>query len=206
MNTPTLSYNNKPSPTCDVRARILAAAGERFSQFGYNKTTMAEIAKDCDMSAANLYRFFKNKLDIGSNLACACLDEKLLLIRNIVQQTQRPAAERLHDVVLQILNHTHDSWANDPRINEMVNAICDARLEIVEQYKLSKHDLIVELLEDGIQRREFSAPDIHDTADAITTAITIFSVPLFMPIHSFETFEKRAESVVRLMLNGLEKR
>jgi len=205
MKTHTSSHTNTPAPTEDIRARILAAASERFSQFGYNKTTMAEIARDCGMSAANLYRFFKNKLDIGSNLACACLDAKLLLIKNVVQQTQRPAADRLHDVVLQILAYTHNEWANNPRINEMVTAICDARLEIVNQYKLTKHDLIVELLEDGIRRDEFSIPDVHDTAEAITTAITTFSVPLFMSLHSFEIFEKRAESVVRLMLTGLTK-
>jgi len=204
MNTRT--YSNTPSPTCDVRTRILTAAGERFAQFGYNKTTMAEIAKDCDMSAANLYRFFKNKLDIGSNLACACLDTKLLLVKDVVQQTQQPAAERLHNVVLQILSHTHNEWANNPRINEMVTAICDARLEIVNQYELNRHNLIVELLEDGVRRDEFSIPDVQDTAEAITTAITLFSVPLFMSLHNLETFEKRAKSVVQLMLSGLEKR
>jgi len=206
MTTRTQPCSSTPTPTCDVRTRILTAAGERFAQFGYNKTTMAEIAKDCDMSAANLYRFFKNKLDIGSNLACSCLDTKLLLIKNIVQQTQRPAAERLHDMVLQILAHTHNEWANNPRINEMVTAICDARLEIVDQYELDRRNLIIELLEDGIRRNEFSTSDTHDTAEAITTAITLFSVPLFMSLYDFETFEKRAENVVQLMLTGLEKR
>jgi len=204
MSTHTDSSTS--SLTCDVRARILAAAGERFAQFGYNKTTMAEIAKDCDMSAANLYRFFKNKLDIGSNLACACLDTKLLLIKNVVQQTQLPAAERLHNMVLQILAHTHNEWANNPRINEMVTAICDARLEIVNQYELNRHKLVVELLEDGVRRDEFSILDVQDTAEAITTAITIFSVPLFMSLHNLETFEKHAKNVVQLMLTGLEKR
>jgi len=88
----------------------------------------------------------------------------------------------------------------------MINAICDARLEMVEQYELDKHNLIVELLEDGIQRGEFSIADVQDTAEAITTAITTFSIPLFMSLHSLEVFEKRAESVVRLMLTGLTKR
>ncbi|NOQ82264.1 MAG: TetR family transcriptional regulator, partial [Methylophaga sp.] len=39
----------------DTRSQILSATEIRFSQYGYNKTTMAEIAKDCGMSAANLY-------------------------------------------------------------------------------------------------------------------------------------------------------
>jgi len=65
--------NTKMTQSSDkVRLRILEAAAQRFTQFGYNKTTMAEVAQDCGMSAANLYRYFENKLDIGANLACNC--------------------------------------------------------------------------------------------------------------------------------------
>ena len=192
--------------TEDTRSRILAAASQRFTQFGYNKTTMAEIAQDCDMSAANLYRFFKNKLDIGANLACGCLDAKLMLVKDIIDQTQRPAAERLHDVVLQILHYTHGQWTNDPRMNEMVNAICDARMDIVDSYRRNEHDLLVTLLEDGAQRDEFGITNVDDTANAISTAVTAFNMPLLMPLYSIEHFEARAKSVVRLLLTGLSKR
>ena len=41
-----------------IRGQIVAAAKKRFSHFGYAKTTMAEVAADCDMSPGNLYRFF----------------------------------------------------------------------------------------------------------------------------------------------------
>jgi len=206
MNTQTPDQHPTADPAENTRICILAAATQRFTQFGYNKTTMAEIAEDCDMSAANLYRFFKNKLDIGANLACGCLDTELLETREIVQQSDRPAAERLHDVVLQILTYTHGQWANNPRMNEMVNAICEARMDIVDEYKRNQHALLVELLEDGIQRGEFSIADVHDTAEAIITAITAFSMPLLMPLYSFDVFEKRAKSVVRLLLTGLTKR
>ena len=191
-------------PTEDTRSRILAAASQRFAQFGYNKTTMAEIAKDCEMSAANLYRFFKNKPDIGANLACSCLDSKMILAKEIIADRNRPAAERLHDVVMQILHYTHGQWADDPRMNELVNAICAARMDIVDHHKESEHQLFVDLLEDGIQRGEFTVADVDDTASAIATAINAFSMPLMMPLCSIEQFEQRAESVVRLMLNGLK--
>jgi AcrR family transcriptional regulator len=190
--------------TDDTRSRILAAASQRFAQFGYNKTTMAEIAQDCAMSAANLYRFFKNKLDIGANLACGCLDTKLLLTEEIICQ-DRPAADRLHDVVLHVLHYTHGQWSEDPRINELVTAICDTRQDIVNHHKLKEHQLLVTLLEDGVRRGEFAIRDIEDTATAIATAITAFGLPLIMPLYDIEVFEQRAQSVVRLMLNGLLK-
>jgi AcrR family transcriptional regulator len=208
MNTHAANHvtNRTLKPNEDSRARILAAASQRFAQFGYNKTTMAEIAHDCDMSAANLYRFFKNKLDIGANLACGCLDTKLMLVREIIEQHHRPATERLHDVVMHILHYTHGQWSNDPRMNEMVNAICEARMDIVENYRGAEHELLVALLEDGVKRNEFETHDLDDTANAISTALTAFNLPLLMPLYSIEHFENSAKSVVRLLLTGLAKR
>ncbi len=198
--------NRKPSTGDEIRQRILEAATERFAQFGYNKTTMAEVARDCDMSAANLYRYFHNKLDIGANLACDCLAAKRELLQAIVHQNERCAAERLHDVVLQALTYTYEQWADNPRMNEMVNAICKERMDIVEEHRRGEHLLLVELLEDGVARGEFQVVDLDDTATAIATAITAFNVPLLMPLYSLGTFRQRAESVVKLMLNGLRKR
>lgn len=189
----------------DIRQSILDAARQRFAQFGYNKTTMAEIAQDCDMSAANLYRYFKNKLDLGANLACGCLGDKLAQSQEIIRQQDRPAQERLRDVVFQILHYTHGQWSENPRMTELVNAICDARMDIVSDYKQNEHALLVELLEDGIQRGEFKVADVDDTASAIATTITSFSMPLLIPLYSIEVFEQKAESVVRLILNGLLK-
>jgi len=58
----------------ETRQLILDAAFERFGHYGYNKTTMVEIAQDVGMSAANLYRYFENKQEITEynkmNLSC----------------------------------------------------------------------------------------------------------------------------------------
>ncbi len=198
---------SKKQPTGDeIRKRILAAASERFVQYGYNKTTMAEVAQDCGMSAANLYRYFDNKLDLGANLACDCLNTKRELLQATVRQTGRSAAERLHDVIMQALQYTHEQWADNPRMNEMVNAICRERMDIVEEHRRGEHQLLVELIEDGISRGEFHTDDVNGTATAIATAITAFNVPLLMPLYSLEDFRERAEGVVKLILNGLNKR
>ena len=189
----------------DTRQQILDAASERFTQYGYNKTTMAEIAKDCGMSAANLYRHFENKLDIGANLACECLDNKTIGIRDIVQQKQQPAAERLQNIILNSLNFTYGQWSENPRLNEMVNAICDDRMDIVDGYRLNEHALLVELLKDGITNGEFAIDDVEDTAYAITAATTLFNTPLLMSTYTLKEFTSRANSVIKLLLNGILK-
>src|SRR6058998_1524423 len=51
--------NDSPS-----RARILAAAEERFAAFGYRRTGIAEIARDAGVAPGTLYRYFENKEEI----------------------------------------------------------------------------------------------------------------------------------------------
>lgn len=52
-----------------IKTQILDAAMNRFARFGFGKTTMAEIAKECDMSAGNLYRYYENKAEIAAGCA-----------------------------------------------------------------------------------------------------------------------------------------
>ena len=52
-----------------TREKIIVAARERFSHYGYPKTTIAELAEDCAMSPGNIYRFFKGKIDIAVEIA-----------------------------------------------------------------------------------------------------------------------------------------
>ena len=53
--------NNTDSPT---RARIVAAAQERFAAFGYRRTGVADIARQAGVAAGTLYRYFDGKEDI----------------------------------------------------------------------------------------------------------------------------------------------
>jgi len=191
------------SPRPDVREQILAAAFDRFVQFGYNKTTMAEIAGDCGMCAANLYRYFDNKLDIGAHLASQCLAQLVALQNEVVARKQTAASERLRELVFATLRHTHDQWLETPLVNELVTALCGDRMDIVEAHKQAERSVIIELLEDGNASGEFRITDPQDTAAALQAAMTLFSMPLLMPAYPREVFEEKAEALVRLLLNGL---
>ncbi len=73
--------------TDEVREKILAAAEKRFRSYGFGKTTMAEIAGDIDMSTANLYRYYENKLAIGTAMAGKCFCEREEFLKEIVSRT-----------------------------------------------------------------------------------------------------------------------
>jgi len=189
----------------DTRTLILEAASKRFQQFGYNKTTMAEIASDCGMSAANLYRYFKNKQDIGAAFACTCFAQRKELLGEVITRPGLSASQRLEAFVLATLHHTYNATSEQPRINELAAIIASERPDIVHIKTDMERGLITEILVEGNKNGEFDVRDIEKTAEALRATLVQFSVPIFMTLYTLEEFEHMARYVVQLVIHGLSK-
>ena len=107
----------------DIRSQIVEATHTRFRHYGYGKTTMAEIAGDTGMSAANLYRYFNSKQDIIAECANRYMCERIDRLRVAVRKPELSAIERLKTYVLTDLNMSHEMAEGDKKINELVNTI-----------------------------------------------------------------------------------
>ena len=53
----------------ETRRKIVETAERLFREIGYQKTTVADIAKALRMSSANVYRFFDSKKSINQAVA-----------------------------------------------------------------------------------------------------------------------------------------
>src|SRR3990170_8573808 len=53
-----------------VRDQIVEAAGEHFRHYGYEKTTVSDLAQAIGFSKAYIYKFFDSKREIGEAI-CA---------------------------------------------------------------------------------------------------------------------------------------
>ena len=77
------------------REKIIDAARERFSHYGYPKTTIAELADDCAMSPGNIYRFFKGKIDIAVEIARREALSAVEVIEAVLECPVRSSRQRL---------------------------------------------------------------------------------------------------------------
>ena len=82
----------------DTRERILVVAERLFRQIGYQKTTVADIAKELRMSPANVYRFFDSKKAIHEGVARALMGEVEVEAQRIADRPA-PAAPRLRELM-----------------------------------------------------------------------------------------------------------
>src|SRR5437660_11927564 len=103
----------------DTRERILVVAERLFREIGYQKTTVADIAKVLRMSPANVYRFFDSKKSINAGVARRLMGE--------VEQASRAIAARRGsavDLLRELLTTVHrmnsDRYVRDSKMHEMV--------------------------------------------------------------------------------------
>src|SRR5262252_339804 len=85
----------------DTRERILVVAERLFRQIGYQKTTVADIAKELHMSPANVYRFFESKKAIHEGVARVLMGEVEVAAMAIMSKAG-PATPRLRELLTTI--------------------------------------------------------------------------------------------------------
>ncbi len=187
----------------DIRSQIIEAAHARFRHYGYGKTTMAEIATDTGMSAANLYRYFSSKQDIIAECANRSMCERVDRLRTAIRKPGLSAVGQLKTYVLTDLNMSHEMAEGDKKISELVNNITLQRPDMVYKKIEAENTLIAEILCHGIDTGEFVIDDISDTAKTIHMSLVVFNVPIFMGLYSLEEFKKKANSIIELIVNGL---
>lgn len=187
----------------DVKNKILEAAHARFGQYGMGKTTMAEIARDCDMSVGNLYRYYENKTEIGIDCCKGCFTEKKALLREVISRPNLTAGQRLEAFVMETLYYISGQFAEQPRLFELVIFMSTEHKELVDQHLKEVQSLLTEILSEGNKTGEFDIADVMTTSGMILAATMKFTAPHFMSMFPLKQLEKEAKGVVQLLIKGL---
>ena len=110
-----------------TRDRILAAAMNRIKHYGYGKTTMAEIAADCDMSPGNIYRFFEAKIDIAEAMARKHYAEEHTAMAQVGRRKDWSADKRLKEMLLKRMRENFQMFSDNAKILEVAEVLARER-------------------------------------------------------------------------------
>jgi len=187
----------------DIRTKIIRAAYNLITHYGYGKTTMAELAQSCGMSPGNLYRYFPGKLDIAEQLAQNTFDEELVALREVVRKQGLSAAERLKEFFCTQLHVTHAKLSDDPKIFEIAEIIRRERPQLTNQNMSRIRALLVEILSAGNATGEFDIPDVVAAAEMIQCATMKYHYPQLFSSLPMNELERELRGVIGLILKGV---
>ncbi|MCA8900952.1 MAG: TetR/AcrR family transcriptional regulator [Hyphomonas sp.] len=191
------------SETPDTRQQILEAAVERIKHYGYGKTTMSEIAKDCGMSAGNIYRFFASKLDIAEAMARKFNADLYQTYASIARE-KKPAPQRLRDFFDFGLNHTYQAIEDEAKILEVAEVLSEERPLFFNEQMAQERVYLVQILEDGIRAGVFRPLErIEESAEFMQAALMKFRFPQLFSHLTLPKLKRELDGVMDLLLAGL---
>jgi AcrR family transcriptional regulator len=159
-----------------TRARIEEVAERLFRSMGYQKTAVADIARELGMSPANVYRFYPSKSAINEAIAARLLGGLEAGAWDIARG-QGPASERLR----RLLRHLHTQHLSlfyaERRLHDMVTAAMAEAWGVIDRFIHSITGAIRHVVMDGIASGEFARLDPEQTAITIKQAIMVFNHP-----------------------------
>jgi AcrR family transcriptional regulator len=190
----------------DTRKRILAAAAQRLMRYGYTKTTMAEVAADCAMSPANLYRFFPGKVEILAAVVEGGIEEDRKILAETMAAEKGSAAQRLVAFIMAELRISFARLAASPHMVPDSRRVIENRPEVANRHLAAARAMMVEILRDGNASGEFDIADPETTAEMIQVATLKLRYPQMSSQLDLPALEREAAGVMDLILKGVLRR
>src|ERR1700736_3966705 len=160
----------------DTRERILVVAERLFRQIGYQKTTVADIAKELRMSPANVYRFFDSKKAIHEGVARSLMSEVETAAQGIAAKRES-ATDRLRELMTTVHRMNCERYVGDSKLHEMVAIAVEENWEVCVAHMQLITETIAAIIAEGAASGEFEGPGVPLAAMCACTAMMRFFHP-----------------------------
>jgi AcrR family transcriptional regulator len=160
----------------DTRERILVVAERLFREIGYQKTTVADIAKVLRMSPANVYRFFDSKKAIHEGVARTLMGG-VEEAAHAIAAKRGAAAARLRELISTIHRMNCERYIGDSKLHEMVEVAMEESWQVCVAHMQEITETIGSVIAEGAASGEFWAPDVPVAAMCTCTAMMRFFHP-----------------------------
>jgi TetR/AcrR family transcriptional regulator, repressor of the ameABC operon len=191
--------------------RIVEKADTLFRRFGYMKTPVADIARELNMSSANIYKFFPSKRAIIEAVG----QRRLLDLRKqllVATKTRKSAFERIKDLIRAVVHHFEIiiEEESDLMYIEVMQDVL--RFEIArrkEDWKFPKevrHFLVTEvtqLIKEGVSSGEMHVDDLTETVEALLDCLCRVLEPVLLLEDAKPLRAERLERQFRFLARAL---
>ena len=163
----------------EQRRRIVETAESLYRSIGFQKTTVADIARELRMSPANVYRFFGAKAEINEAVARHLLDGVVAAILQVVEGPGT-AAERLRALIKTSQTMNAERCLSERKLHEMVEVALNENWPIIDEHVTILRMFMARLVSEGVAAGEFAAIDPAQGAGLVQAACICYCHPRLM--------------------------
>lgn len=163
-----------------VRDQIIEAANDCFARYGFQKTTVSDLAKSIGFSKAYIYRFFESKQAIGEAICRSTLDIIVARTRSAMAGATS-SNDRFRRMFKEITTASTELFFVDRKIYEVASLAALENWESAQAYSATLIDMIGEVVREGRDNGEFERKTPLDEAcRSIFYAMMPFVNPIFL--------------------------
>jgi AcrR family transcriptional regulator len=186
----------------EVRDQIVQAATQHFRLYGYEKTTVSDLAKAIGFSKAYIYKFFESKQAIGELICANCLSEIETDVRAAIDGADRPP-EKLRRMFKAIVESSLRLFFEDRKLYDIAASAATGQWEAVRAFEVRMQAIVQDVLRQGRETEEFERKTPLDEATAaICLVIRPFLNPLLLQ-YSLDYTEEAPARLSSLVLRSL---
>lgn len=164
----------------DVRDQILSAATEHFSRYGYEKTTVSDLAKSIGFSKAYIYKFFESKQAIGEMICANCLREIEDEVNTAINEAEYPS-EKLRVLFKVIVEASLRLFSQERKLYEIAASAASEKWDATVAYENRTLKVLQNIIQEGRQSGDFERKTpIDEAVKAIYLVMRPYLHPLLL--------------------------
>jgi AcrR family transcriptional regulator len=185
-----------------VRDQIVTAATAHFSLYGYEKTTVSDLARAIGFSKAYIYKFFESKQAIGEMICAQCLREIEAEVITAINEAQSPP-DKLRRMFKTIVEASLRLFSQDRKLYEIATSAASERWQTTLDYEDRVQHLLQDILLQGRQSGDFERKTpMDETVAAIYLVMRPYINPLLLR-HGFDHIAEAPGQLSSLVLRSL---
>jgi AcrR family transcriptional regulator len=156
-----------------IKELIVEAAERLFRQLGFQKTTVADIARELHMSPANIYRYFTAKSEINEAV-CMDLLGKIEAEAEKIAASSGTAAQKIRNLFGSVEKTHHKLFMFDRKLHDLIEAAITENWAIMRRHTERRAAILEQIIASGIASAEFPAGDAALASRLVNTACIRF--------------------------------
>jgi AcrR family transcriptional regulator len=186
----------------DLKIRLIDEARAIFARFGYNKTTVDDIARTAGKGKSTFYYYFKSKEEIFK----AVLDKEAEILRIKLLaaiNTNKSAIEKIKDYIftrfesfIELVNYYNVIRFEDIKTLSLVD-------EIRGKYDVEQTSMIKSVLAEGILKNEVKAGDTDLVTDTIAVILTGLEYHMIFRPDDGKFVKPKIDKVIDIVFEGI---
>ena len=190
-------------PSDDTKERILSVAGKIFGKYGFQKTTIDDIARTAHKAKGSVYYYFNSKEELFRSV----LQEEIAVIKSGLTQviiSNMEATGMLREFLLNRMALLKDAVNYHETLKASFTDQFDFLEDILDEFYNFEVELLRAILDKGVKEHRFDIADTGATANVIITAMKAIEIPFYLQ-NKITRYEKTIVELVDILIKGLEK-